>query len=140
MKKEKNNKFKREVLNMLNERVKELLDYLNTLSQVQGSGHYVNEEIKEVIKEVRLELGLEQRKQDTLKESRKLVFLAKLGGKATFRQLTLFEAVFGSMDKYIQVLHLDSEVIEMKEAIEVLLGMSKGIKITQYKNYCVVER
>ncbi|MEH7116890.1 hypothetical protein V7128_05610 [Neobacillus vireti] len=100
---------------MLNEqleniRVKELLDYLNVLSQVQGSGHYVNEEIKEAVKEIRLELGLEKRKQDQLKDSRKMLFDVKIKereGKApTFTQRTLFEAVFSSPEKVIVVPYL----------------------------------
>lgn len=114
---------------MVNDRVKELLEYLNVLSQVQGSGHYVNEEIKEVVKEIRLELGLEKRKQDTLKNSRRLVFEAKLGHPATYRQMTLFESVYGAREKELLVLFLEDEIQDMEKAIEVLKGMNKEVSL-----------
>lgn len=34
------------------------LAYLSVLAQLQGSGHYVNEEIKEALQEVRKIIGL----------------------------------------------------------------------------------
>jgi hypothetical protein len=111
---------------MNNLRVKELLDYLNVLSQVQGSGHYVNEEIKEVVKEIRIELGLEKRKQNTLKESRKLVFEAKLGGKASFEQIIVFEAVFGSTEKEIVMPFLNENDID--KAVTVLKQMKAPVR------------
>ncbi|MGG3561668.1 hypothetical protein ABES03_08690 [Neobacillus rhizosphaerae] len=125
---------------MLNERVKELLEYLNVLSQVQGSGHYVNEEIKEVVKEIRLELGLEKRKQETLKESRRLVFEAKLGRRATFRQMTLFEAVFGFYRGTVAVPYFDMERKEMKEALKILHGMNKEVEVVEKANIIEVRR
>lgn len=112
---------------MLNDRVKELLDYLNVLSQVQGAGHYVNDEIKECVKEVRLELGLEQRKQDTLKMSRKLVFEAKLKergfSKPSFAQYTVFESAFCSVEKEIEMLFFNELDAEVDTAVTVLKDM-----------------
>ncbi|WHZ05855.1 hypothetical protein QNH48_15040 [Neobacillus sp. YX16] len=115
-----------------NERVKELLEYLNVLSQVQGSGHYVNEEIKEVVKEIRLELGLDKRKVGLLKESRRLVFVAKFGGKVSFVQHMLFEAVFGHYER-AEIILKYSQLKEMKKAMEVLKGMKvkKVIRINE---------
>jgi hypothetical protein len=106
---------------MLNERVKELLEYLNVLSQVQGAGHYVNEEIKEAVKELRLELGLEKKKQDTLKASRFLVFEAKLGGKTSFIQDTVFRAF--EENERVEFLVEKDQLNEVEKAIEVLRGM-----------------
>jgi hypothetical protein len=113
---------------MLNDRVKELLEYLNVLSQVQGSGHYVNEEIKEVVKEIRLELGLEKRKQDTLRNSRKLVFEAKLGGNTTFEQDAVFEAVFGRNDKEIEIVVFVENDMFLDMAVTVLKEMKAPVK------------
>jgi len=112
---------------MDNLRVKELLDYLNVLSQVQGSGHYVNEEIKEVVKEIRIELGLEKRKQDTLKASRKLVFEAKLGGKTTFLQDILFEAAFGRGERQVEFLVGREKLHEIEAGIEAIKNMKAPI-------------
>ncbi|MFX3623094.1 MAG: hypothetical protein ACE3JP_03355 [Ectobacillus sp.] len=126
-------------MKMLNERVKELLDYLNVLSQVQGSGHYVNEEIKEAVKEIRLELGLEKRKQNTLKESRRLVFEAKLGGKATFRQMTLFEAVFGTREKLVEVPYFIHEENDMRKALKVLKEMTRDVSFDEIGNATIIE-
>jgi hypothetical protein len=107
---------------MMNERVKELLDYLNALSQVQGAGHYVNEEIKEAVKEIRIELGLDKIKRDTLKASRYLVFEAKLGRKATFTESMLFEAVFGRKDSIAFTVDLNIDG-NLSDALEVIEGM-----------------
>jgi hypothetical protein len=120
---------------MLNERVKELLEYLNVLSQVQGSGHYVNEEIKEVVKEIRLELGLEKRKQNTLKESRRLVFEAKLGRKASFIQVMVFEAVFGSTETLVEIPLFTFQEQEVDEAVTVLKQMKAPVSFV----FCPLE-
>jgi hypothetical protein len=125
---------------MLNsERVKELLDYLNVLSQVQGSGHYVNEEIKEVVKEIRLELGLEKRKQDTLKQSRFLVFEAKLEGKAKLVQAALFEGVFGNHSENDIVCYAPNQADDVKKACDVLNVMQREIKLVPHKTQFAVE-
>lgn len=114
---------------MLNERIEQLLEYLNVLSQVQGSGHYVNEEIKEVVKEIRIELGLEKRKVDTLKESRRLVFEAKLGKNVSFRQMQIFEATFGySEGTYFIPFYQEEEEAEATKAINVLNDMKAQVK------------
>jgi hypothetical protein len=115
---------------MLNERVKELLDYLNVLSQIQASGHYVNEEIKEAVKELRIELGLEKKKEKTLKESRRLVFEARLGGKASFIQHCVFEAVFGSYEGIAEISFFASESFDVKLAVDVLKEMKAPAKFT----------
>jgi hypothetical protein len=122
-----------------NERVKELLDYLNVLSQVQGSGHYVNEEIKEVVKEIRLELGLEKRKQDTLKASRLLVFEARLGTKPSLTQVSLFEGVFGNHKAAFMVLYDPAEAKDVQQACDVLNSMQKDIKLVPHKTQFAVE-
>jgi hypothetical protein len=125
---------------MDNIRVKELLDYLNVLSQVQGSGHYVNEEIKEVVKEIRIELGLEKKKQDTLKESRRLVFEAKLGRKVTFRQLTLFEAVFGTTERIVEIPFFKHEQKELEKAAIILDQMKHNAHIQFDDRFVLVKR
>lgn len=113
----------------------ELLEYLTVLSRVQGAGHYVNEEIKEVIKEIRLELGLEK---DT---SRHLVFEAKLGKKATFEQDILFEAVFGRNEEYLEVFFDLEFEDDIEDAVNVLNGMEKDVelRLEEYQNIIVVE-
>jgi hypothetical protein len=124
---------------MLNERVKELLDYLNVLSQVQASGHYVNEEIKEVVKEIRLELGMEKRKQDTLKQSRFLVFEAKLGGKATLVQVAMFEAVFGNHLENDMVLYAPEQASQVEKASRILNDMQNDIVLKAHRTQYAVE-
>jgi hypothetical protein len=124
---------------MLNERVKELLDYLNVLSQVQASGHYVNEEIKEVVKEIRLELGMEKRKKDTLKQSRFLVFEAKLGGKASLIQVSLFEAVFGNHLEFDMVLYAPEQASQVEKASRVLNDMQNDFVLNAHKTMFAVE-
>jgi hypothetical protein len=124
---------------MLNERVKELLDYLNVLSQVQASGHYVNEEIKEVVKEIRLELGMEKRKQDTLKQSRFLVFEAKLGGKSSLIQASLFEAVFGGHKENDMVLYSPEQASQVEKASRTLNAMQNDVVLNAHKSQYAVE-
>jgi len=116
----------------------ELLEYLTALSKVQGAGHYVNEEIKEVIRVLRIELGLDKFKKESLKESLRLVYEAKLGGKTTFRQHCLFEAAFGHEDKEIKVLYQVHELADVLKAIEVLRGMCKEISIVHIESLCTV--
>ncbi|UKL30062.1 hypothetical protein [Bacillus phage PK2] len=128
---------KRRLSNM--ERVSELLEYLNVLSQVQGAGHYVNEEIKEVVKEIRLELGLEKRKQDTLKQSRFLVFQAKLGDKASLVQVSLFEAVFGNHKGAFHVYYDPAEANDVVEAVNVLNKMQNDVVLKAHKTQYAVE-
>jgi hypothetical protein len=124
---------------MDNYRVKELLDYLNVLSQVQGSGHYVNEEIKEVVKEIRLELGLEKRKQDTLKQSRFLVFEGKLGAKASLTQVALFEGVFGG-HRDSQAVYFDpTNSMDVIKAKNVLNDMQKDFELIVHHTQAAVE-
>lgn len=106
------------------------LEYLKALSQVQGSGHYVNEEIKEVVKVIRTELGLEKRKQDQLNESRKLVFRAKLGGRTSLIQDVLFEAVFGRGERYVDFLISVENEVEIDQAITVIKGMKAPVSIS----------
>jgi hypothetical protein len=124
---------------MLNDRVKELLEYLNVLSQVQGSGHYVNEEIKEVVKEIRLELGLEKRKNDTLKQSRFLVFEGKLQRKASLVQVSLFEAVFGGHRNSQLVLYSPHQADDIVDAVNVLNDMQKNIELKAHRTQYAVE-
>lgn len=118
---------------MLNDRVKELLDYLNVLSQVQGAGHYVNDEIKECVKEIRIELGLEKKKQDTLKASRFLVFEAKLGQKATPIQRNVFETVYGSTESEIEILFFVEQDAEVDTAVTVLKSMKAPVTFDFYQ-------
>jgi hypothetical protein len=117
---------------MLNDRVVELLEYLDKLSKVQASGHYVNEEIKEVVKEVRIELGLEKKKVETLKQSRKLVFEAKLRERGfknvSFIQYVVFEAVFGSLENDIEVPFKNEQDAEVDSAVTVLRSMKAPVK------------
>ena len=40
--------------------MKDLLDYLEALASVHASGHFVNQEIKEAIAELRKQLGLDK--------------------------------------------------------------------------------
>ncbi|MFS0777657.1 hypothetical protein ABC255_16860 [Neobacillus sp. 3P2-tot-E-2] len=117
---------------MDNLRVKEVLDYLNFFESSSRFGHYVNEEIEEVVKEIRQEIGLEKRKVDTLKEFRRLVFVAKLGGEVSLVQHMLFEAVFGHYERAEIILEY-SQLQEMKKAMEVLKGMKvkKAIGINE---------
>lgn len=110
---------------MNNERLTELLAYLRELSHIQASGHYVNDEIKEAIRETRKELGLERVKKDQLYESRKLVFEAKLGHEISVQQRALFEAVF-SYEGRQEVLFEYDQKKDMENAIEVLQGMNTG--------------
>jgi hypothetical protein len=124
---------------MLNDRLTELLHYLSTLSQVQGSGHYVNEEIKEVIKEVRFELGLDKVKKDNLKLSRFFVFEAQLGDKPSLIQVSLFEAVFGNHKGAFSVLYDPAEASDVVKAVNVLNDMQKDVVLKAHKTMYAVE-
>lgn len=123
---------------MMNERVRELLEYLNALSQVQGAGHYVNEEIKEAVKEIRIELGLDKIKKDKLKASRFLVFEGKLGRKASFIEQVLFDAVFGQNERVEFLIQFENE---LDKALDVIVGMKPERQVTihiQYDSFMVV--
>lgn len=94
---------------MMNEHLKNLLDYLDKLSKVQHAGHYVNDEIKEVVKAIRIELGLEESKKKTVEDSKRMLFHAKLkqlGHEPNFLNDTIFNAVVHSKELDIQIPYL----------------------------------
>lgn len=108
--------------------VEKLLGYLGALAQLQRSGHIVNSEIKEAIKEVREELGLIEGQRVSYKESMRLLFEVKLGHKPTFFQGCLFEATFGDYwdDERVKYNPNETTEKEIENAIKVLKELSKG--------------
>jgi hypothetical protein len=80
----------------MNERLNELLAYLRELSHVQGSGHYVNGEIKEVVKEIRVQLGFEKIPRE-VKDSKKLLFDSMIENPS-FHTDMLFEAIVNAKE------------------------------------------
>lgn len=80
----------------MNDRLTELLAYLRELSHVQASGHYVNGEIKEVVKEIRVQLGFEKIPRE-VKDSKKLLFDSMIENPS-FHTDMLFEAIVGAKE------------------------------------------
>lgn len=81
---------------MNNERLTELLAYLRELSNVQASGHYVNGEIKEVVKEIRVQLGFEKIPKE-VRDSKKLLFDSMIENPS-FHTDMLFEAIVNAKE------------------------------------------
>lgn len=82
----------------MNEELQYLLDYLDKLSKLHAGKHFVNDEIKEAIRAIRLELGLEQVKQKQTTSSAKLVFDSAIG-KTNVTTDSIFNAVVNRKEK-----------------------------------------